>query len=109
MNGKPRCEILPLEGERLELVKRRAERRSYTGKDGIAALSKYVFHIDGEPIADFRGAWAAACILLRYCAQELAAFLLSLAARAAVVPLWKVSSAPPRRRTGPGPQGPGFI
>jgi hypothetical protein len=25
------------------------------------------------------------------------------------VPLWKVSSAPPRRRTKPGPQGPGFI
>src|SRR5690349_9080844 len=27
----------------------------------------------------------------------------------AVVPLWKVSSAPPRRRTKPGPQGPGFV
>ncbi len=27
----------------------------------------------------------------------------------AVVPLWKVSSAPPRRRTKPGPQGPGFL
>ena len=27
----------------------------------------------------------------------------------AAVPLWKVSSAPPRRRTKPGPQGPGFL
>jgi hypothetical protein len=27
----------------------------------------------------------------------------------AAVPLWKVSLAPPRRRTKPGPQGPGFF
>jgi hypothetical protein len=27
----------------------------------------------------------------------------------AAVPLWKVSLAPPRRRTEPGPQGPGFL
>ena len=27
----------------------------------------------------------------------------------AAVPLWKVSLAPPRRRTQPGPQGPGFL
>jgi hypothetical protein len=27
----------------------------------------------------------------------------------AAVPLWKVSLAPPRRRTEPGPHGPGFL
>jgi len=45
-----------------------------------------------------------------YCAHEFAAFLLKAwLLLQAVVPLWKVSSAPPRRRTKPGPQGPGFI
>src|ERR1700730_9454032 len=42
--------------------------------------------------------------------KTVAAILPELAtATPAAVPLWKVSSAPPRRRTKPGPKGPGFF
>src|ERR1051325_1032143 len=51
---------------------------------------------------------AAACILSSYCAQELAAFLPVWQPLQAVVPLWKVSSAPPRRRTKPARPGARF-
>jgi len=59
-NGEPR--VLPLVGELAEIIARRRQARTYTTRTGETALSVYVFHRDGVPIRDFRGAWAAACI-----------------------------------------------
>src|SRR5262249_36890761 len=39
---------------------RRWTTRDYNTPDG-PALSKYVFHLDGRPVGDFRKAWASAC------------------------------------------------
>jgi integrase len=59
-NGEPRA--LPLVGELGEIVARRREARAYTTRTGQPALAVYVFHRNGAPIRDFRGAWKAACI-----------------------------------------------
>ena len=44
--------MLVLTGDLLELLHRRA---------ACPGDSSYVFHRDGKPLRDFRGAWAAAC------------------------------------------------
>jgi integrase len=59
-NGEPR--VLPLVGELVEIITRRREAREWKTKDGESAVSRYVFHRHGEPVGDFRRAWAAACI-----------------------------------------------
>jgi integrase len=59
-NGEPRA--LPLVGELTEIIARRRREREFTALAGETSLSPYVFHRDGRPIRDFRGAWAAACI-----------------------------------------------
>lgn len=56
-----RGQMLPLEGELAEIMERRKAARVFKGKDKTEALSAYVFHLDGEPVGDFRKAWATAC------------------------------------------------
>ena len=55
-----RGQALPLEGELAAIIERRKAARQYTRADGTVALSAYVFHRDGEPVGDFRKAWATA-------------------------------------------------
>jgi integrase len=58
-NGEPR--ILALVGELGALIERRWTAREYTTADGGTALSLWVFHRTGQPMGDFRKAWASAC------------------------------------------------
>ncbi|HLV86630.1 MAG TPA: site-specific integrase [Candidatus Sulfotelmatobacter sp.] len=61
-NSKTRKpESVPREGELDEIIERRRAVRSWHSKDGIAHVSEYVFHLDGQPVGDFRKAWATAC------------------------------------------------
>jgi integrase len=57
-NGEPR--VLVLTDDLLALVQGRWTARQYKTKVGVA-LSGWVFHRRGEPIVDFRDAWAEAC------------------------------------------------
>jgi integrase len=59
-NGEPR--IIPLVGELADIMERQRKQREFKTSTGETALSRYVFHRAGEPIGDFRKAWAAACI-----------------------------------------------
>jgi len=52
--------VVPLEGELAELIARRQTVRQVM-RDGTPMLCSLVFHGDGEPIGDFRKAWATAC------------------------------------------------
>src|SRR5262249_39779814 len=52
--------VIVLTGELLGLVQRRWTARQYRTKLG-SALSEWVFHRCGQPIVDFRDAWALAC------------------------------------------------
>ncbi len=58
-NGQSRK--FPLEGELWEIIERRWNERSCKKPDGTVGLSLYVFHRKGQPIGDFRKAWATAC------------------------------------------------
>jgi integrase len=49
-----------LEGDLAELIDRRWEARLFE-KDGNVRIAALVFHRDGEPLGDFRKAWATAC------------------------------------------------
>jgi len=49
-----------LEGDLAELIDRRWQARLLE-KDGDVRVSALVFHRDGEPVGDFRKAWAIAC------------------------------------------------
>jgi len=49
-----------LEGDLAELIDRRWEARLFE-KDGTVRVGALVFHRDGEPVGDFRKAWATAC------------------------------------------------
>jgi integrase len=57
-NAEPR--VLPLIGELATLIERRWVEREYEVPGGTA-LAPFVFHQDGQPVGDFRKAWAAAC------------------------------------------------
>ncbi len=50
-----------LEGELLAIIERRQLARLVAGPDGIPRVVERVFHRDGEPVGDFRKAWASAC------------------------------------------------
>jgi integrase len=58
-NAKDRCaRTLPIAGaELIALIKRRKDARVVAGR----TISGYVFHRKGQPILEFRKAWAAAC------------------------------------------------
>jgi len=58
-SGKPRT--LALEGELAEIIERRWAKRAYTTQRGKRThLSRYVFHVQGKPIGNFRDAWSEA-------------------------------------------------
>jgi integrase len=58
-NGEPR--VLPLLGDLATLIESRWTAREYKTTEGTTALSRFVFHRDGQPIGDFRKAWESAC------------------------------------------------
>ena len=58
-NGEPR--VLPLLGDLAALIERRWAAREYQTPAGTTTLGPFVFHRGGEPVGDFRKAWAAAC------------------------------------------------
>ncbi len=61
-NSKTRKpETIPLVGQLKEIIDRRRETRVSESSTGEARFAKYVFHRDGEPVGDFRKAWATAC------------------------------------------------
>jgi hypothetical protein len=51
-----------LEGELLEIIDRRRAARQFK-KDNSLLQSPLVFHCEGQPIGDFRKAWATACVM----------------------------------------------
>lgn len=64
-NGEPR--VLPLTGELAALIERRWEARDYKAPDGRKGIARLVFHRKGQPLGDFRKAWASACIAAGFC------------------------------------------
>ncbi len=58
-NRKP--ESVPLEGELREIVERRRAAAVWQNKNGQGHFSEFVFHDQGQPVGDFRKAWATAC------------------------------------------------
>lgn len=57
-NGQ--AQVLPIAGPLLGLLQRREKARLYTAPDGTPGISEYVFHRGGQPIGDYRKAWASA-------------------------------------------------
>lgn len=60
-NGEGR--FFPLEGELADIIERRRAARQLTRPDGTVSLSRWIFHRDGDPVGDFRKAWATDCRL----------------------------------------------
>ncbi len=61
-NSKTRKpETIPLEGDLLEIIERRRAAAILKGNNGETRFAEYVFHDNGEPVGDFRKAWATAC------------------------------------------------
>lgn len=62
VNSKTRKpETMPLEGELASIIERRREARILKSDGSEPRFAEHVFHHDGEPIRDFRRAWATAC------------------------------------------------
>ncbi|MGA2424848.1 MAG: hypothetical protein ABSG07_12660 [Terriglobales bacterium] len=59
-NGKARS--VPIDGELEKLIERRRAARQVKTSSGVV-LAALVFHHDSEAIADFRKAWATACVV----------------------------------------------
>ena len=59
-NGEART--VTLDGELAEVIERRKAARQVKTSNGVK-LTTLVFHRDGEPIVDFRKAWATACCM----------------------------------------------
>jgi integrase len=53
--------VLTLVGELGALIERRWQARDYPMAPETQALSPFVFHRHGQPVGDFRKAWATAC------------------------------------------------
>ena len=61
-NSKTRKpETMPLEGDLEAIIERRREAQTIEDKDGNKRFAEYVFHSNGNPVGDFRKAWATAC------------------------------------------------
>jgi integrase len=62
-NSKTRKpETMPLEGELLEIIERRRAAAVLQADGAAPRFAEYVFHLDGNPVGDFRKAWASACV-----------------------------------------------
>jgi integrase len=59
-NGKARS--IPIDGQLEKVIERRRAARQVKAGSGVL-LALLVFHHDGEAIADFRKAWATACVV----------------------------------------------
>jgi len=60
-NSKTRkAETMPLEGELAAIIERRRSSQMLKDGNGTNRLAEFVFHRDGQPIGDFRDAWATA-------------------------------------------------
>jgi integrase len=63
-NSKSRKpETVPLEAELLDIIERRRGATVLEDGNGSKRFAEFVFHRKGEPIGDFRKAWATACKL----------------------------------------------
>ncbi len=61
-NSKTRKpETMPLEGELLSIIERRRTAAVIQEENKEPRFAEFVFHHKGEPIGDFRKAWATAC------------------------------------------------
>ncbi len=58
-NGEARS--VPLVGELAEIIERRKADRQVK-ENGTARMIEHIFHRDGQPVAEFRKAWATACV-----------------------------------------------
>jgi hypothetical protein len=56
-----RAHKIVIDGELAAIIGRRWDARQYETSDGSTALASHVFHLDGQPVGDFRKAWATAC------------------------------------------------
>jgi integrase len=56
-----KADTMPLEGELRDIISRRRAAAVLHDDNGNARFAEYVFHHNGEPIGDFRKAWATAC------------------------------------------------
>jgi integrase len=62
-NSKTRKpETIPLQGDLQDIIERRRGAAILKGKEGSTRFAEYVFHQNGEPVGDFRKAWASACV-----------------------------------------------
>jgi len=62
-NSKTRKpETMPLEEELLDIVERRRAAAVIKQESGGSRFAEYVFHRKGEPVGDFRKAWASASV-----------------------------------------------
>ena len=59
-NGQGRT--VPIDGDLAPLIERRWQGRLVEGEGDIPRVTDLVFHNAGEPIVDFRKAWATACV-----------------------------------------------
>jgi len=60
-NGEARS--VPIEGDLRDLIERRRIARQVRKEGSTVTLSGWLFHRDGEPVANFRKAWATACVM----------------------------------------------
>jgi integrase len=58
-NRKP--ETMPLEGELQEIIERRRDAAVIKEENKEPRFAEFVFHHEGDPIGEFRKAWATAC------------------------------------------------
>jgi integrase len=62
-NSKTRKpETIPVQGDLQDIIERRRSAAILKGEDGATRFGEYVFHHNGEPVGDFRKAWASACV-----------------------------------------------
>jgi integrase len=62
-NSKTRkAETIPLEGELAKIIERCRTAAVYQTNNRETRFAEYVFHSNGEPVGDFRKAWATACV-----------------------------------------------
>jgi integrase len=62
-NSKTRkAETMPLEGELLDIIERRRAAAILKDESGGSRFAEFVFHRKGEPVGDFRKAWASASV-----------------------------------------------